>query len=351
MAPPVQIKSISCSKCSKDIKSREYLRCCHCNNYYDLLCGNVSDKRFHNTMREEHKNNWKCDKCASASCDDNGSSGVTLRNRSGKQPTSSSPNNDDTVASMSSDLIIELRLLREESRAARAEMQEFRSSICSLTSAISACNERIDDLALRVESVENKISDSVVSGQTAMLEQAIADLKLELNDRDQALLYNDIELTGLPEMKNENLIHLTVAIAVKLGITIEERDIVSAERVGVVWRSAAAEERSARPRPMAVRLVRRSLRDDIIAAARVRRNITTDGLGLDLPARHVYLNERLTRYNRKIFAKARAESKRCNWSYVWTRDGKVFARKEQGAPRYCLRSESDIDKIFGHLQR
>lgn len=350
MEPSVSAKCISCERCSQEIKTREFLKCCSCVKYYDLLCTNVSEKRFYNTMREEHKSNWKCEKCIGIEKTSDGSGGdpaflnVTIRNHPGKSNASASPG--VLFDAESSDLVVEMRLLREEVRASRAEMQEFRCAISSLTSAVSACSRRIDDLTTRVETLENRQREPLTPGGTSALEQTIAELKLELNDRDQELLCNDIEIAGIPEEKNENSTHIIMTVATKLGVTLDERDVVSAERAGAA-RRAESDGQAARPRPLVVRLARRVQRDELLNAARVRRNVTTAGLGLASTECRFYVNERLTRVNRSLFYKARTESQRANWKYVWTRDGKIFTRKEHGASRHRLRSETDMTKIFG----
>ncbi|KAL4720924.1 hypothetical protein ACJJTC_001461 [Scirpophaga incertulas] len=51
-----------CAGCLQVIKSRQYLCCCICAKYY-LLCANVSEQRFRNTLTGEHRLNWKCAAC------------------------------------------------------------------------------------------------------------------------------------------------------------------------------------------------------------------------------------------------------------------------------------------------
>lgn len=248
---------------------------------------------------------------------------------------------------MASELIAELRLLREEMKAARTEMKEFRSTIANLTTAVETCNRRIDELSARVVAVEQQQQERSVSVEPGTLQQTIADLKLDLNDRDQELLSNDIEISGIPEENNESCCHVVLTIAQKLGVKLEERDLVSAERAGPVRRGLTEDRSPPRPRPLVARLARRAQRDQLLAAARVRRDATTAGLGLKSDARPLYVNERLTPTNRGLFYKARSESSRLQWKYVWTREGKLYARKAHGEPRHRLRSEADIAKVFG----
>lgn len=110
---------------------------------------------------------------------------------------------------------------------------------------------------------------------------------------------------------------------------------------------AASEGAAPRPRPLSVRLARRSTRDALLSAARVRRRFTTEGMGLTGAARPFYINERLTKHNRQLFYKTRELAKQLQWKYVWTRDGKIYARQEHGKARYHLRTDYDFTRVFG----
>lgn len=54
-----------CAGCSESIPDRRFLTCSKCSDKYDLFCANVSEKRFYNTMRDEHKKSWLCPRCKS----------------------------------------------------------------------------------------------------------------------------------------------------------------------------------------------------------------------------------------------------------------------------------------------
>lgn len=146
------------------------------------------------------------------------------------------------------------------------------------------CVTNLDKLDDRVNALEKREPMEQI-----VVDDAITRLKQELNDKDRELLANDIEIVNLPEVANENTLHVTMTIASKLGIKIEERDIVVAERVGprhLVSTNAAGPE--SRPRPLAVRLARRALLDELLSSARTRRGATTADLGVDGPVRRFY---------------------------------------------------------------
>lgn len=182
---------------------------------------------------------------------------------------------------------------------------------------------------------------------TTDLENRLLQLQAESNNRDQATLCNDVEIAGCPEVANENCTHLILTIAKKLGVELDERDVVSVERAGPPRVATVSGETGAQPRPraLAVRLARRTLRDALLRAARVRRALTTEGLHSG-PAKQLYVNERLTKHNRVLFQKARRLALDQNFKFVWTREGKIFARKQEGSPRHQLRFEEDLWRVF-----
>ncbi|XP_028162380.1 uncharacterized protein LOC114354284 [Ostrinia furnacalis] len=241
------------------------------------------------------------------------------------------------------DTTSEVKLYLNEMRALRLEITSFRETMSELTSTIKAQSKRLDNLESRIDSIEAKMSDSKLEQVTA-LEETISQLKSEIRERDQVSLLNDIEITNLPETSNENTTHILLTVAKKLGVDLDERDVVSTERAGPV--RAPVEGAAPRPRPLVARLARRALRDALLRAARVRRGLTTEGMSLPGSPRPYYVNEHLTRFYRQLFHKTREEAKRQNWKYVWTRDGRIFARREQGTPSYRIRSDADIVKVF-----
>ncbi|XP_063636101.1 uncharacterized protein LOC134806706 [Cydia splendana] len=246
-------------------------------------------------------------------------------------------------------LITELRLFREELRAMSQQIHALRATLTSLTARIDGCDGRIDELCARVESLESR-PRSNDSGANTSLAETVSQLRLELNDREQALLLNDIEISSVPESQGENAMHLVTTLGQKLGVELTEHDIVDATRVGHAPQlEEGVHGPAARPRPLVVRLARRAVRDRLLQAARVRRGVTTEGTGIPGRTCRFYVNERLTPHNRRLLYKARELKQQFSWRYVWTRDGKIFVRQQAGtsSPRYRIRTEVDLERVFG----
>ncbi|KAL0893373.1 hypothetical protein ABMA27_014960 [Loxostege sticticalis] len=370
-APP----NNKCAGCQKPIPNREYLRCMACKATYDIDCANISYKLF---CLMKKKDQWKCPECMSKrpktgnintparptvadNMDELGlvlpsdqeDHNITHRKKPQELTDKTTFYNQEMLNPEPStsgalgdymhdryDMVTELKLYMNE--LIRDQTDSLHTAISELRDTIKAQNNRIQQLETRVQELENQKNQHP---DVSSLRNTISDLQAEIHDRDQELLLNDIEITGFPEEANENSTHIVIALAKKIGFDLDEKDVVCAERAGPP-RPPAQDGSAARPRPLAVRLTRRATRDALLRAARVRRRVTTEGLPVSGPVQPFYVNERLTRHHRQIFQKARELSRVYKFKYVWTREGKIFVRKEDGKPRHRLRSEIDLERVF-----
>ncbi|KAJ8709319.1 hypothetical protein PYW07_009145 [Mythimna separata] len=347
-----------CGGCGRFISTLEGAKCGKCQMVYHRVCVGVPTKA--NVAL-----NWRCPECKKNVVRDNRPD--TPVRGSIQSPTkeaeedpaaeaTSTPSNfgassraevstvelSPVTGSDLGQIMKELRALREDIHMFRREMEV---EMAELKSTLGTCNTRIDSLEARVDVLEMQAS----SVSATSVDRVVEELRRELNDRDQDLLSNDIEVSNLPEHKAENTAHIVLAIGRKLGVAIEGRDIVSAERVGgrqlnVSGPTGATE---ARPRVVVVRLARRDLRDQLLTSARVRRGATTADLDLPGPAQRFYLNERLTKTNRQLFRRVRDAANLHGWRFVWTKQGRILARRTPADRTQRIRTEEDLSRIFG----
>ncbi|KAJ8704260.1 hypothetical protein PYW08_012984 [Mythimna loreyi] len=169
----------------------------------------------------------------------------------------------------------EIRLFRSELREVRDEMREFHRDMSGLQSTVVICTERVDSLEARIEALETRQSAALPDAKVTQLEELVSQLHLELNDREQDLFSSDLEIANIPEIPGENVVHTVGLVAAKLGLTLEDRNIVFAQRVGlraeqrerqaaVAGGTSPAAAAAARGRRIVVRLTRRSLRDELL---------------------------------------------------------------------------------------
>lgn len=245
-----------CGGCGRYIKTLEGAKCGKCQLLYHRECVRVATKAVVPAS-------WRCPECKRNQVRDNGaetpvrgsavspllaeSPGLACVEASPpntaidscrrapeiceEQPgnPSSAPTPSPYYASVAA---ADIRPLLDELRAMRGELQEFRREMevemVQLKNSMHHCNTRIDSLEARISALEQQPS----SGHSSV-DGVVEELRRELNDRDQDLLGNDIEVSNIPEASSDNPIHIIQLIGLKLGVKVEERDIVSAERVGI----------------------------------------------------------------------------------------------------------------------
>ncbi|CAG9137145.1 hypothetical protein JYU34_022583 [Plutella xylostella] len=339
-----------CGGCKKYIARADIAKCAKCTK-----CGTVYHP-FCLKGGEEGTPNWVCPGCASGNQPPapivdapvaEGMDSLELPEPVVSDGRHNSTAND-TTEEFKVELGLEIRLFREELSAVREEIRLFRAEVKDLKSSFAATDERLSTLDSRVDVLEKR----VMEGSGSRLEAVIAELRLELNEKDQELLGNDVEVSNLPEEAGENATHMIMAVATKLGVTLRESDIVSAERVGARRRAPgeggdAGAGAAGRPRPLVVRFTRRAVKDELTAAARVRRGATSADLSQSSAPRPFYVNERLTKYNRQLYYQTREVGRRLSWRFLWTKKGRIYARQGQDTPRHWIRSADDISRVFG----
>lgn len=271
------------------------------------------------------------------------------QNRDQHAPTSpkadiASTNATGTEFANLSKILEELQKFRTDLNALRSDFTGFRSEIRELSSSLKSCCLRVDKVEDRMETLEKRMESFGEADieEISKLKNTISTLENQINDREQQSLSNDIEISGIPEGSGENVIHIATLIASKLGMTLEERDVVHAYRKGT-----KREGKPSRPRTISVRFVRQNVRDKFLKNARVRRRTTTENMNLPGEPTIFYVNERLTKMNQTLFQKAREIGKQKNWKYIWTQNGHVLARKEEGKAVHRISNLDAVDKTFG----
>lgn len=259
------------------------------------------------------------------------------------------------VREENSRLLAQFKEIRADFHGLLHDIESYKNEVAQLKNTVTLNSSKLNTLDTRMDALENNVQTSQQSSVNK-LNAEILQLRQELNERDQLSLANDVEISGLAEEAGENSSHLASLIGAKLGIKIEDRDLIFAERVGPLRESSTiipgdsqvARDARPRPRPLVFRFVRRELREDFVRAARVRRGITASDLGFaggDMG--RFYVNERLSKHNKQIFYHARQLCREHNWKFVWTKSGITHVRQAQGESAYRVTSIANLNSIFG----
>lgn len=331
----------NCSVCGKFV-STQTIKCIVCASCCHRQCA-INAKT--NTKAPAR---WLCKRCNTNQISPEKSSTPKDLNKSSTVSSDCSKSSpDESDKTLLHDIKLELIKVAQE-------MSLFRNELSHLTTTLTSLNKRFDEVDIRISALENNTEQRISSLETRLskleLDRCIAtnhiDVKSELNEMNQRSLRNDLEISGIDESKNENLFHITTALAQSLGVAMDERDIVFAERKG--QRSGVSETgKPTRPRPVIIRLARQMVRDDLLRSARkLPAKFAGSNDVTNLNVTKFYINERLTAYNRNLFYHARQEGKRKGWRFVWTHKGHIFARQNPDSVKNIIIKDSDIEVVF-----
>ena len=123
----------------------------------------------------------------------------------------------------------------------------------------------------------------------------------------------------------ENAEYIVIAIGKEIGVDLRPTDISACHRV----------KKSKGDPILITKFVNRKKKDEFMAK---RRNLKSKTIGtLNLTADEtkrngkIYINESLTKINRDLFRSVRLECAEKGWKYSWTRNGVVYARKDDNS--------------------
>jgi len=62
----------------------------------------------------------------------------------------------------------------------------------------------------------------------------------------------------------------------------------------------------------------------------------------DHPKAGIFINESLTKINRRRFNQCLRFKKENNLKFIWTRNGITHLRKDEGTPAFAIKNETDL---------
>lgn len=321
------MKDLNKIKCSASTCEKSF--CCLCINFAGLS--------------SEKRGNWKCPDCC-----------ASLRKGGDNSSTPVKAAEENITLRKKSDMVgdaaatsTEIKELTSEVRLLTHEIYSLKKQLENAISSLSSCEKRLDELGAafsvndnRIKQLEDRIQD------TDVLKATIKDLQQEMNANNQNHLRNELELSGIPEINNENLHHIALLATRKVGVELDDRDIDWVTRVGPRGMHATSTDSKIKfPRPVVVRLLRRAKRDEIVKAAKTRRNITSADIDIPGEPQRIFYNERLTKYNRELFRDARKKTKELGFAHCWCSHGTIFIRQYEGKPARSVRNFDELAEL------
>lgn len=330
---------MDCGKCYKFINEKEIIKCNGCTTSLHYSCANLTEAEFKKIL-PMNKHKWKCNDCKLGN--------TAIKSSTSATDTSNSIVNIDTGKLMAY-LDQKFEVLRKECR------NDIKDTVNEVKSEIKLLGERMDRWEQRVSKLEERtntlmeVPDIIesIKEENNCLRDELVSLNAKFEELNQTARNCNVEIQNVPQFKGENLLQIVHNVGTMVGVNIPNEAINSARRV-------AHATRSDRPRNIIVQLSSRRLRDEVVAAARVRRSLSTAQLLptalADDPSTQrtnsiFYVNEHLTTSNKILLRKTKQKAKELDYKYVWVKNGSIMVRKNDGTKLIKIRDEYDLQKI------
>lgn len=328
--------------CLKEVSSDgKCMVCCECGSSYHLgSCAGIKESTY-TTMGAQKRAKWRCRTCRSA---DSASARASVYEES----EDDTPSDDQfSVFNAKLDLLLSMKATVDKLVTLPAKVDELltlKPAVQILQETIQKIQVTVDDLSTKYHSVLVKATENEknvceiqahlteVVATVKEQECTIQQLRGDVNYLEQRSRSTNLEIHGLPHNKGEKLELVVAELAVKLHLPpLQETDVLAIHRL--------SSKRDVVPAVL-IRFSSAKLWEAWMGCRGQLRALNRSG---DLPK--IYFNENLTRVNRELHWLARTKAKEVNFKFVWVRGGKIFAKKEEGAPLIRVNVVDDVKKI------
>lgn len=172
--------------------------------------------------------------------------------------------------------------------------------------------------------------------ENAVLKNRISSLEVKLDRVEQLSLNNSVEIVGLPLIQDEKLIKNAVMSLVKVGLKY------SCDNDAIVDCFRVKNNISNKPGKVIVRFKNSDTKSDILSASRKTK---LSSKIIDNSDNVIYINQRITKFKRDLFVKAKEIKLKLKYKYLWMRDATIMMRKLDGGRINYINSLADLGKL------
>lgn len=309
-----------CGVCEKECSDVNKIKCSgSCENLFHINC--VSGEQEEKIKRSTK--DWKCSTCKSKS--------------STKGSVKSNVSTTDVLTKQF--LIKVMDGLKQD---VFLEMSAIKTEVTELSTAVQHVSDTLDSSNVLMEEIKKKFTELQkenhdLKEKNEVLSSEVVCLRERMRSLEQYTRVNNIEISGVPETRNEDIISLVTEVGATIEVEVKEMNIVAAHRVPSF--------RTDREPAVIVQFSTRKMKEQWIAKFRERKSLTARDINRNFSTQRVYINDHLSPENKQFLSKLKQKGRELGYKYVWCRDGKFFMRKAEGEPVKKINSYVDMDRL------
>lgn len=229
-----------------------------------------------------------------------------------------------------------------------AEIRKISKYHEELARSIEFSHNKIDETNTLVKGLDQKVQScfenlDVVNTKCAALEKENMLLKAEMNKQEQYSRINCVEIYGIPEFQNENVLHTVSKVYKALNVSYDSSQIDCCHRLGKYGDGTRG------PRGIIVKFVSRITKQEFLSARKVKRNLSASDIDPSwsraTPSQTIYINESLTKANKILYNECKLFKKSNKIKYLWVKSGKILMRKDDKSNVFNIRTPLDLRDV------
>lgn len=218
-----------------------------------------------------------------------------------------------------------------------------------LNDLVKQMNDNYTVLHTKLELLEAR--NASLEAENATLTNRLQTYETCLNNLEQYSRRECVEISGIPEVKEENTDNIVIKVGSLIGLDITKDDISVSHRLPKPSYSAAVREgprassnASSRTPNIIVKFVRRETRDHFYKGRKLLRDKSTRDLDLARYSENkIYISENLTQANKDLFKESLKVKKDLKYKFILTFYGRTYLRKDSESPVVAILKTSDLD--------
>lgn len=310
-----------CLHCKKIIyDDNTVLQCTECHFSYHLgTCAGLTEKSLRG-KKPGFKETWKCQTCL----------GAKAKLRSTHEDVSATKVTPDVQQQLTQ--ITSMLAILAPLKQRVDELAVMKETVMHIEKSVQAMSDNYDEVLKKMKEHDSEIKQ--LKKKVSQLEQdrktdETAQLKKELNKLEQYGRKNNLEVHGLMETLNENLLEKLNKIADKIEVPrLTKENVEAVHRVPT---------KAKKPPMVIVRFVNQHERNAWLHNKQKLRSETSND--------NVYLSENMTALNRQLFYDVRMKAKLLGYKFAWHKEGCSYVRKQEGEPTIRIEHMGDLEKI------
>jgi hypothetical protein len=220
-----------------------------------------------------------------------------------------------------------------------SEFKAMKDEISSLKGSLEFMNVKYEEVTKRMDGINLELKSVVAkTAEVGELRTSLNNIEKDNNSREQWARRSNIEIIGIPQKRDENLMNIIQYIAKQGECELDPSD------VDFITRVAPKSNENKRTKPIVVRFLSRWKKDEFMSHVK-RLKLRGIDIGFTNSNGPIHLNDHLTSSNKALLQSVKKSAKEKGYMYVWVKNCTIMVRKSDTSPVLHILQPSDLKKV------